>query len=956
MAIFHLPVLSRRFRSWQWILLPLVMPSAADAEFIAGLDGISPSSTFEHQSVVNLPIYGWSVLEGSARIYDNAQNNGAVIANAPYEPFRVQYIPQPFVPPQPHTRYTLHFDMGFVAGNTGGSAEYSIELGTVTGGVFTPFTEARTGFITHAGNLHSNIISGSDELVFETGDTVSGETLAVRWSLLSYDLSGGNSDFFGFDNVTLDAVSVLPDTTPPSLVFAGALQNQIIALVFDESLEETSATATTNYSFSGGTIVSSAELHGNRKIVVLHVSGLSGTSFTGTFSNVKDAAGNTASGNISGNVLPFLAEDIGFLNVPGQAFATSDNTLHVTAGGVDIWGTEDSMHFVYQERTGDFDVAVKIESFGPTELPANAKALLMVREDTSSGSRHVSVTTYPTQSNWTAYQRQNSYGASSVLPGNWRISWPAGQTFPTWLRVRRSGQALTVYGSMDGEIWTQIGDTVVPEVPYPETVLVGVGVTSMTDDFVELFPAHAVFSHFGDYTLPGGTLSFTEHPQNITVEEYRPATFTAAVKVEGAPAENVIYQWLRNGEPIAGPNSPTYTLSQTTLADSGARFAVIASLPGGATVTSNEAILTVTPDTQAPSLTAASSVGGMSVFIQFDEALDPATATNAFNYQLSPAATVYEAILLPNSSSVLLMVDYLAGPTFTLNVSGVSDLAGNTINASITGEVSPWHAEDVGFVSTPSFAYSLEPGVIEVSTTGADIWRTEDSFYFLYQEITGDFDVRVQLAHITLTNPATRGGLMARENLDAGSRNIFAGTYAMGGQNNWVATVRAEPYATTTLGPGSSFPERSPDFAFPNAWFRLLRAGQTFTTYYSTDGENWVQLGDQITPDTPYPDTIYVGLATASINTSVPTVARYQNYGSTVTPPAARVELEITREGDNLIIAWPAENTEGYVLYSTPDFVIGNWTPVTATPVQVGNKYQVSLPASSGKLFFRLQK
>ena len=65
---------------------------------------------------------------------------------------------------------------------------------------------------------------------------------------------------------------------------------------------------------------------------------------------------------------------------------------------------------------------------------------------------------------------------------------------------------------------------------------------------------------------------------------------------------------------------------------------------------------------------------------------------------------------------------------------------------------------------------------------------------------------------------------------------------------------------------------------YPNAWVRLKRQGNTFTSYRSLDGSQWTLLGQtsQI-----FPATIYLGLATSAHNNSpgFSSFARYRNYG-----------------------------------------------------------------------------
>ncbi|RYD31325.1 MAG: hypothetical protein EOP86_18140, partial [Verrucomicrobiaceae bacterium] len=845
---------------------------SAKAEFIAGLDGVSTSSTFETGAIATLPQAGWTDISGTARIFDGAPN-GSIIGTGPFDLFTVQYTPAESVALVPETRYTLHFDMGFVAGNTGGTADYSFQLGTVSGGVFTGVGEAVIGTIAHAGNLYSGTVSGSAEQILVTGATVPAGSLAVQWSVTAYS---GETDYFGFDNVTLQTGStvVVPDTTPPVLLSAGSLNGATIGLAFNEALDATSAGNPASYTVPAGVSVVSAELLAGGKTVLLTVTGLNGATFSVTPGGVKDLAGNTAPATpLTGTVLTQNVADVGLPVEPGSAYSTGEGSLTLHAGGYDVWDSMDSFLFAPVEKTGDFDVRVQVADFGPATAHPVAKALLMVREGPEAESRHVSVTVYPHDRNWTAFRREFSSALSSVLAGNWRINWPAGINFPNvWLRLRRSGETFTTYGSPDGEVWTQVGDSWTPEEAFPATVLVGMGATSFGDQAAGAPMVDAVFRNFGDFGLPGSVITFVQQPVSLSLLENRKAVFQAGITVTGTAVENVDYQWLRDGVAIPGANAATYTTSDLTLADNGAKFQLRASVSGGDSKLSDEVVLTVVPDTAPPAVVSAISLGGASILIRFDEVLDPVSAVDITHYTLTGGGVVHEAQLQEDAQSVLLLVSGISGSSFQGTINGVRDLELNVLNTALSGQILPWISEDIGFVDPPSSAGATGADAFEVKTSGADIWTTQDSFHFLHQDRTGDFDIRVRMTRLDLVNGSTRGGLMVREDLGAGSRNFFVGTYPVGGDNHWVSTVRPETDLETTLAPGISYVIREAGFAYPNVWFRLMRAGNTFTAFYGTNGGDWTRIGDQFTPEIPYPDTVSIGLATASINAAAQTV------------------------------------------------------------------------------------
>jgi hypothetical protein len=87
------------------------------------------------------------------------------------------------------------------------------------------------------------------------------------------------------------------------------------------------------------------------------------------------------------------------------------------------------------------------------------------------------------------------------------------------------------------------------------------------------------------------------NPNNQTVMAGQPATFYVVVSGD-APMS---YQWLINGAPVGGTNSPTFTIPTTIAANSGATFAVIVSNDAGS-VASTTATLTVNSGGVAPTI------------------------------------------------------------------------------------------------------------------------------------------------------------------------------------------------------------------------------------------------------------------------------------------------------------------------------------------------------------------
>jgi hypothetical protein len=81
------------------------------------------------------------------------------------------------------------------------------------------------------------------------------------------------------------------------------------------------------------------------------------------------------------------------------------------------------------------------------------------------------------------------------------------------------------------------------------------------------------------------------------------------------------------------------------------------------------------------------------------------------------------------------------------------------------------------------------------------------------------------------------------------------------------------------------------------------------------------------------------------------------NFGArilAVSSLASAPSLAIARSGNNVVITWPTA-TGNFRLESKANLSDPTWNNVAQTPAVNGSNYQVTLPASSGNTFFRLE-
>ena len=156
----------------------------------------------------------------------------------------------------------------------------------------------------------------------------------------------------------------------------------------------------------------------------------------------------------------FVDLDIGSPELHGTARPVNGG-WDIIAGGADIWEKSDQFHFVQKPISGDFDIAVRVESFTPAHL--YSKAGLMIRENLNADSPHLMFLVFgsdaPRNNNLGAYEMQFRAKAGGDCQAIYPTKRPpAPPEFPaafpdSWLRVERRGDRFSAFASTDGRAW-----------------------------------------------------------------------------------------------------------------------------------------------------------------------------------------------------------------------------------------------------------------------------------------------------------------------------------------------------------------------------------------------------------------------------------------------------------------------------------------------------------------------
>jgi regulation of enolase protein 1 (concanavalin A-like superfamily) len=160
----------------------------------------------------------------------------------------------------------------------------------------------------------------------------------------------------------------------------------------------------------------------------------------------------------------WLDQDVGSVGLAGSA-GYANGTFTVAGAGLGtFFANSDGIHYVYQPLTGDGTMVARLVSL---QGSASAQAGIMIRETLNAGANHVYLFNY-SSANWMT--ERTSTGASSSYQSLGSVS------LPDWIKLARSGNVFTMYGSPDGVNWVQLGTS--QTVSMAQSVYVGLAVTS----------------------------------------------------------------------------------------------------------------------------------------------------------------------------------------------------------------------------------------------------------------------------------------------------------------------------------------------------------------------------------------------------------------------------------------------------------------------------------------------
>jgi hypothetical protein len=240
---------------------------------------------------------------------------------------------------------------------------------------------------------------------------------------------------------------------------------------------------------------------------------------------------------------------------------------------------------------------------------------------------------------------------------------------------------------------------------------------------------------------------------------------------------------------------------------------------------------------------------------------------NTFEVDVAPDVSGSPGTYTVISSTVSITMNatvYIGLAVSAVNVSALNTATFDNVSLTVPTNTFPSN-QDIG---SPPLAgsYTQNAGVTTLTGSGVDIFTTSDQFQFAYIPITGDVTITARVAMLANTNTNAKAGVMVRNTLAANSAQFSTLVTASNGINlDYRIAAGGSTAETKNSGTGLAAPY----------WVRVVRSGNSFSSYRSADGVTWTQIGttQTITMD----QTVFVGLAVTSHSTTVLTTATFDN-------------------------------------------------------------------------------
>jgi regulation of enolase protein 1 (concanavalin A-like superfamily) len=179
------------------------------------------------------------------------------------------------------------------------------------------------------------------------------------------------------------------------------------------------------------------------------------------------------------------------------------------------------------------------------------------------------------------------------------------------------------------------------------------------------------------------------------------------------------------------------------------------------------------------------------------------------------------------------------------------------------GSTIAWGDLDIG--TTVPGSSSRNGGTMTVEGNGAGLWNP-DNFHFTYQQVSGNFVASLKINSGPSQATWSKAGIMIRSSAASDGARVMV----MRGNNSYLQ------FGVREYDGGSSarFGDDVTGVPLP-VWVRVVRNGNTFLGYYSTDGETWTYRGSTTVG---LPEDVMIGMGVSSYSSGVLDTGNFDDF------------------------------------------------------------------------------
>jgi alpha-amylase len=209
-----------------------------------------------------------------------------------------------------------------------------------------------------------------------------------------------------------------------------------------------------------------------------------------------------------------------------------------------------------------------------------------------------------------------------------------------------------------------------------------------------------------------------------------------------------------------------------------------------------------------------------------------------------------------------------------------------------------WNELDIGNAAGLPGRADYYSDAFKIAGSGSGVDGTADGCYFLLQLTGGDCGIEARVVDLTDPDSAPKAGVMMRP---------FSANASLMNAAMFVTPEDGVVFQWRSTDSGATSSVSVPGISLP-CWVRLIRSGNSFSGFYSTDGSTWTQVGSSQT--IAMDATIITGAAVTAGDADKVAIATLDGVSINYAPSMPEIGDEVLLAGETLTITNVASDVD----------------------------------------------